>query len=159
VEFTYANGAKMFSQCRQIDHCWTSVSEFAHGTRGTADISGATLRDQRGNVIWQFAQNGGNGHFQEQVDLIAALRRGETPNEGEFGAMSTMTAILGRMATYSGQSITMKDALSSTLIESPMDKFHSFDDIPPVVPDADGHYPVPVPGVTEVLRLPPPAQA
>ena len=45
VEFTFADGSKMFSQCRHIPNCWNSVSEHAHGTKGTADISGATILD------------------------------------------------------------------------------------------------------------------
>ncbi len=153
VEFTYPNGTKMLSECRQIDGCWNEVSEFAHGTRGVADISGATLRNPSGSEIWSFGPGGGNGHQQEQTDLMAKLRKGEVYNEGDFGAMSTMTAILGRMATYSGRMVTMADALQSTLVESPVDQITSFSDTPPVVPDKDGRYPVPIPGVTEVIRL------
>jgi predicted dehydrogenase len=154
VEFTYANGAKMLSQCRHTEGCWNSVSEFAHGTGGTADISGFTLFDRSGKETWKHSTPGVNGWQQEQTDLIAALRRGETPNEGDYGAMSTMTAILGRMATYSGRLITMSDAMQSVLVEAPVDSLTSMKDAPPVVPDADGRYPIPVPGVTEVLRLP-----
>ncbi|HEY6563636.1 MAG TPA: gfo/Idh/MocA family oxidoreductase, partial [Pirellulaceae bacterium] len=159
VEFTYANGAKMLSQCRHIEGCWNSVSEFAHGTKGSADISGATLFDSHGKETWKFGSSGGNGHQQEQTDLIAALRRGEIPNEGEYGAMSTMTAILGRMATYSGRLITMSDAMQSILVEAPVDQFASMDDKPPVEPDEAGRYPIPIPGETEVLRLPEAAKA
>jgi predicted dehydrogenase len=159
VEFTYANGAKMFSQCRHIDGCWNSVSEFAHGTKGSADISGARILSPTGSPIWSFKGNGGNGHQQEQTDMIASLRRGEIYNEGDNGAMSTMTAVLGRMATYSGQLITMSDALQSTLVESPVDTFHGFEDTPPVVPDKQGAYPIPVPGKTVVMILPSPPEA
>ena len=57
-----------------------------------------------------------------------------------------MTAILGRMATYSGQLLTWDQAMASDLNLVP--DLNSFNDLAPVVPDSDGHYPVPVPGVT-----------
>jgi hypothetical protein len=63
-----------------------------------------------------------------------------------------MTAILGRMATYSGKLITWDEALASTLDLSPAE--YSWSAAPPVLPDADGYYPVPVPGKTDVLNAP-----
>jgi hypothetical protein len=63
-----------------------------------------------------------------------------------------MTAILGRMATYSGKKITWDEAIASTLDLSPAE--YSFSATPPVVPNADGSYPVPVPGKTDVLHAP-----
>jgi hypothetical protein len=61
-----------------------------------------------------------------------------------------MTAILGRMATYSGKKIKWDEALNSTLDLSP--KKYDFAADPPVMPDKDGYYPVPMPGKTEVLK-------
>jgi hypothetical protein len=82
--------------------------------------------------------------------MFAALRRGEVYNEGQYGAESTMTAILGRMATYSGKKISWEDAINSEHDLSPSE--YSWDADPPVMPDADGYYPVPVPGKTDVLK-------
>jgi hypothetical protein len=62
-----------------------------------------------------------------------------------------MTAILGRLATYSGQEIKWTDALNSELCISPVEKYHTFQDTPPILPDADMLYPIPTPGVTKVL--------
>ncbi|MEM7315437.1 MAG: Gfo/Idh/MocA family oxidoreductase, partial [Planctomycetota bacterium] len=151
VEYTYADGTKMFSQCRHIGNCWNSVSEFAHGTKGTANIGGATIKDAAGENLWQYGKGGGGGHQQEHHDLFADLRKGIIPNEGEYGAMSTMTSILGRMATYSGKNISMKDALERGLTISPIDQFTSFDDTPPVLPNDDMTYPVPVPGKYKIF--------
>ena len=92
-----------------------------------------------------------DGHQQEHHDLFASLRRGEIPNEGEYGAMSSMMSVLGRMATYSGREIGWEEALNSNLSISPVEKFHSFDDTPPILPNADMTYPIPTPGVTKVL--------
>jgi predicted dehydrogenase len=155
-EFTYANGTKMFSQCRQIRGCWNNVSEYAHGSRGYADISGAKIYHPSGELVWR-SPGGGGGHQQEHCDLFAALRRGEIYNEGEFAAHSTMTAILGRLATYSGQVVHWDEALRSPLALADFDNLKSFQDAPPVQPKADGFYvteeayEIAVPGRTKVL--------
>ncbi len=111
VEFTYADGSKLFSQCRHIPRTWSSVSEHAHGTQGSCNISDATLYDLQGNATWKCPNgNGVNGWQQEHLDLFANLRKGERPNEGDYGALSSMTSIFGRMATYSGQMLKWDDA-------------------------------------------------
>lgn len=94
---------------------------------------------------------GADGHQQEHHDLFADLRAGKLPNEGEWGAKSSMTAILGRMATYSGKQIKWDDALASELVISPVDKIVAFGSDSPVKPNADGIYDLPVPGKTKVL--------
>ena len=151
IEFTYGDGSTMLSQCRHIPRTWNSVSEHAHGTEGSCDISGATIFNAKGDVDWRFGRGGRNGHQQEHHDLFAVIRKGERPNEGEYGALSSMTAIFGRMATYSGQRIKWDDALNSERVISPVDEFSSFNDVPPVTPDANGVYPVPMPGTTNVI--------
>ncbi len=150
VEFTYEDGTKLYSQCRHIPNTWRNVSEHAHGTKGFADISGGRIYDTKGKLIWRTKGSRG-GHQQEHHDLFAALAAGEIPNEGEYGAKSTMTAIMGRMCTYSGQKITWDEAINSELLLADTDSLTSFDSKAPVQPDADGRYPVPVPGVTEAL--------
>ena len=151
VEFTYQDGTKLFSQCRHIPNCWNSQTEYAHGTKGYCDISDATIRGPNGKETWAFGKGGGGGHQQEHHDLFADLRAGRLPNEAEYGAMSTMTSVLGRLATYSGKQVSMTDALRSDCVVSPVEKFTSFSDTPPVVPDENGRYPIAVPGETEVL--------
>lgn len=147
IEFTYADGSKMLSQCRHIPNTWSPVSEYAHGSLGNADISGGKIFDLKGKMIWN-TKAGRDGHQQEHHDLFADLRKGERPNEGEWGAKSTMTAIFGRMATYSGQEIEWEDAINSKHLLCDVDKLVNFDSPAPVLPDANGFYPVPVPGVT-----------
>ncbi|MGE0756944.1 MAG: Gfo/Idh/MocA family protein [Pirellulaceae bacterium] len=156
IEFTYKNGATMLSQCRHIPNCWNSVSEHVHGTTGYADISGSKIYDLSGKMLHNFAKLGAdgngrsNGHQYEHVDLFRDLRAGKTPNEGEYGALSTMTAIFGRMCTYSGAQLTWEEALNSNVVVSPVEKLASFNDKPFLTPDPDGWYPQPVPGVTKV---------
>jgi hypothetical protein len=85
----------------------------------------------------------------EHDDLFAAIRANKKYNEATYAANSTMMAILGRMCTYSGKEITWDDALNSKL--SVMPKEYSFTATPPTVPDAEGNYPIPVPGKTRVV--------
>jgi hypothetical protein len=102
-------------------------------------------------VLYQFDRNKDNEPYQqEHVELFAAIAKGEFKfADAENGAKSTMTSILGRMATYSGQIITWDKALNSGLDIHP--KVYAWDAMPPVVPNADGYYPIPVPGVTKYV--------
>lgn len=149
VEFTMPGGARMFSVCRHQDGCWNSVSEHAHGTKGTADVSAGQLYGPDGNLLWKYEGSNPQGHQQEQTDLVANLRKGVIQNEADYGASSTMTAILGRMATYSGRELSWADALASDL--SLADDLDSWDLAAPVQPDEEGRYPAPTPGVTRVV--------
>ncbi|MEL7123995.1 MAG: dehydrogenase, partial [Bacteroidota bacterium] len=89
--------------------------------------------------------------YQVELDeLMAAVAKGEYKlDDTENGAKSTMTSILGRMATYSGQVIEWEDAINSQIDLSP--KKYAWDAPPPVLPDKDGRYPIPVPGKTKVV--------
>jgi predicted dehydrogenase len=151
VEFTYGDGTVMLSQCRHQPDTWQAVSEFVHGTKGHADVSGSKIYDAENKIIHNFADRGGDGHQQEHHDVIAELRAGRIAQEGEWGAKSTMTAIFGRMATYSGQMLKWDDCLNSQIVLSPVEKYTSFDDVPPTKPDADGWYALPTPGKTKVV--------
>jgi predicted dehydrogenase len=145
VEFTYADGSKMFSQCRHIGGCWNSVSEHAHGSSGRADISGGILYDGKGKEIFRSALER-DGWQQEHRDMYADYRNGVVPNEGDYGALSTMTAIFGRMATYSGAEIAWDKAIALDDQLADVDALSSFDDPAPVQPDENGNYPIPKPG-------------
>jgi myo-inositol 2-dehydrogenase / D-chiro-inositol 1-dehydrogenase len=155
LEYTYPNGTKMFSQCRHIRGCWNRVSEHAHGTQGHADISNAKIYGRDGEMIFR-SNAGGDGHQREQDDLFQALRRGDIYNEAESAAASTMTAIMGRMATYSGQTVTWDQAIGSELSLAHMDTLQSLDDPAPLQPlpqaaITEESYPIAQPGKTNVL--------
>ncbi len=141
-EYTFADGTKMFSQGRHLAGAWNNVSEFAHGSKGTSDPSGMIA----GANPWKFTGKPLNGHQQEQHDLIEALMRGEIYNEGEYGAKSTFTAILGREACYSGKVVKWDDLLAKGRELAPGIDSYTLDTEPPTMPDANGAYPHPVPG-------------
>ena len=145
VEFTYASGLKMISQCRHMPGTKSSVSEHAHGTRGTADIGRARIESE-GGWKWRFRGDEANPYQVEHNDLFTAIRAGTPYNEAEHGAKSTMTSVLGRMATYSGQIVRWDEAIASSQDLSPAN--YDFNAPPPVLPDENGRYTIPTPGIT-----------
>ncbi len=152
VEFEYADGTILSSQCRHIKGCMNRVSEAIQGTKGRATTQGGTIiTDLKGKTIWKHrGKNDPNPYQQEHDELFAAIAAGEYKfADAENGAKSTMTSLLGRMATYSGQEITWDDAMKSDL--SLMPATFAWDANPPIMPDQDGFYPVAIPGVTKVL--------
>jgi predicted dehydrogenase len=144
-EYTYAGGVRVFSQCRQVRDCWNNVSEHIHCSEGHADISGGKIYDRHGQRIWQTKTPRG-GSQQQQYDFIAALRHGMRPNETEYAAQSTLTAIMGRMAAYTGHPVSWQEAFESQQSLADVDHLVSLDDSAPVLPDRDGKYPLPMPG-------------
>ncbi len=144
VEYTYPDGTTMLSMCRHQPGTWDLVTEYAHGTKGWSHVAGSRLFDHAGETLWRFRGPTPAGYQKEHDDLFASIRNGTPYNEAEFGATSTMTSILGRMATYSGQEITWDEAMASEVDLSP--KHYAFDAEPPVLPNENGAYPVAVPG-------------
>ena len=147
VEFEYADGTRMLSQCRQIPGCWPTVSEHVQGTKGSADLLSTGFIIKGANP-WRYPKKKtqADAYQQEHDDLFAAIRNDQPYNEAELGANATMTAILGRMCTYSGQQIAWEDAFNSKIELLP--KTFSWEAEPPVLPDANGFYPVAMPGRT-----------
>jgi myo-inositol 2-dehydrogenase/D-chiro-inositol 1-dehydrogenase len=148
VEFEYADGSRLSSQCRHIPGCWDNVSEHVRGTTGLCDVGSYKIE---GSQPWRFKDPGSRDPYQqEHDDFFAAIRKDAPYNEtAAYGAYSTMTAILGRMATYSGKEVSWDDAINSQLDTMP--KALGWDADPPTKPDATGHYPIPVPGQTIAL--------
>ena len=147
VEYTYDDGVKLFSFCRHMPECWDSFSEHAHGTKGHVSIDGHGTSELfvTGHEPQRWPRLH-DGHQIEHDHLFAALLAGEPYNEGDYGASSTMTAILGRMATYSGKIVRWDEALASDLDLQPTS--YAWDATPPVLPGEDGIYPCAAPGVT-----------
>jgi len=141
VEFEYADGTRMFSYCRHIPGCWDSVTEHVIGTNGTSDISASVIRPKSGDA-WKYRGKRGNPYQIEHDDLFASIREGKPLNEGEMGALSSMTAILGRLATYSGKLLKFEEALASNINLAPAE--YDWNASPPVPHVA-------VPGQTQVI--------
>ncbi len=142
VEFMYEDGSRMYSFCRHIPNCWDSVSEACQGSKGSADISGARI-NVNGESPWRYRGERNAPYRQEHFDLLTSIKAGTPYNEAENGAYSSMTAIMGRMATYSGKALSWQDVLNSEIRLGP-DPGFTFDTTPPTPTVA-------VPGITEVV--------
>lgn len=144
VDFDYGDGVHVHSMCRQIDATAAHVGEHFVGTKGEADPQG-TIR-QRGAAAteWRFEApaEAVSPYVQEHADLIAGIRSGKLPNEGRRVAESTLTAILGREAAYTGREITWEEILNAPLDLVP--KSPAFGPLPIA--------PVAIPGVTALDR-------
>jgi predicted dehydrogenase len=143
VQYEYANGIRVSSECRQIPGCWNSVSEHVHGTKGTANVGSYTIT---GESPWKYRGGGKDPYQQEHDDLFDAIRHDKPFNEAEYGALSSMTAILGRMCTYSGKEISWEEAMNSQIDLMPSE--FTWDAKPKVLPDENGIYPFAIPGKT-----------
>lgn len=151
VEFTYADGSILNSQCRHIPGTMSKVDEMLVGTKGIIRCDQASIKDAKGKVLFQFDKKKENNPYQTEHDeLFAAIAKGEYKfADAENGAKSTLTSIIGRMATYSGQVIDWDKALNSGLDIMP--KKFDWDAAPPVVPNEEGYYPIAIPGVTKYV--------
>ena len=146
-EFEYEDGAVCFSYCRQQPGCWNSVSEHVVGTKGRSEVSGQKIF---GENQWRYKAEGAKDPYQQEHDaLFDAIRNNKEFNEAFYGANSTMMAVLGRMAAYSGKEITWEAALNSKIELMP--KNLAWDAEAPVKPGADGFYARAIPGKTVVL--------
>jgi predicted dehydrogenase len=149
VEYTYADGSILNSQCRHIPGTMSRVDEMLVGTKGTIRCDEATIKDSKGKLLFGYDKKGENNPYQTEHDeLFAAIAKGEYKfADAENGAKSTMTSILGRMATYSGQLIDWDKAINSGIDIMP--KQYDWNALPPVLPNDDGFYPVAIPGTTK----------
>ncbi len=154
LDMVYADGTVISSQCRQFQGTWNRVDEAFVGTKGRIDSfdnKRTVLQDYAGGVIYHHNDKEDKNPYQVEHDrLFEAIAKGEYKYaDAENGAKSTMTSIMGRMATYSGKMITWDEAINSDINLFP-DRL-AWDAMPKIVPGPDGHYPVAVPGKTQVI--------
>jgi predicted dehydrogenase len=159
VEYAFADGTRMLAQGRHMEGCWDFWGSVIHGARGAA-VLGEGIPDpliykghQRAeaNIIWRYKGDKGDPYQVEHDRLFEAIRRNQPYNETKRCADATLAGILGRMAAESGQEITWQQALASDLVLAEGLENFTLDTAPPVVPDAQGRYPLATPGRTKVL--------
>jgi len=147
VEFEYADGSRIMSQCRHIPDCMNLVSEAFHGTSGSAPSPGEIYNSAGETILKHDSSDDPNPYQQEHDELFAAINAGEYKYaDAENGAIATMSAILGRMATYSGKVVTWEEAINSELDLMP--ETYAWDANPPVLPNPEGRYEIPTPGMS-----------
>jgi len=150
VEFTYPSGAVISSQCRHQPGTKFNVSEAFQGTKGNVFTSGnknSKITDNNGKDVFRYKSEGDESPYQiEHNKLFQSIRSGGVINNAEYAAKSTLSAIMGRMATYTGKEITWEQALNAKQVLVPDNL--NWNSIPPVLPDSNGRYSIPKPGIT-----------
>ncbi|GAA5495011.1 inositol 2-dehydrogenase/D-chiro-inositol 3-dehydrogenase [Rubritalea halochordaticola] len=147
VEFTYGTGAIMNSQCRHTRGAMNHVTEYVAGTKGTAGPG--IIRDHKGKVLWRYKGRPANPYQVEHNELYRHIREDKPLNNAYYGAKSTMTGIMGRMATYCGKELKWDEALNSEISIIP--KEFTWESDPGPKPGPDGIYPCAIPGKTKVI--------
>lgn len=144
VIYEYADGRRCFHTCRQIANTPFDNTDFITGSQGTCFINGWApthmIKDHSGQVQWAYEGSRTNMYQIEHDELFAAIRAGRPINDGDWMLRSTMMAILGRMAAYTGQTVTWEQAMASTEDLSPAQ--YAFGDAP--------ESSVAIPGVTSL---------
>ncbi len=146
VVYECADAVRVFSCCRRQAGCYNDVSDHVLGSKGRANLMKGRIE---GETNWRYKGPKGNKYVAEHEALFHAIRAGKPVNHGLFMARSTMLAILGRMVTYTGKAITWEQAINSKEDLSP--KKYNWDATPPIMPNADGTYPIATPGVTKFV--------
>ncbi len=158
VEYTFADGTKLFLRGRTIAGCAHRFASYAHGTKGSAVISTAghipaKSRTYKGynptkdNLTWAYPQPEPNPYQVEWNDLIDAIRNDKPYNEVKRGVKASLVTAMGRMASHTGQIITYEDMLNCEHEFAPNVDALTLTSDSPLKADADGKYPVPLPGI------------
>lgn len=135
--YEWKGGVKAFASCRQMAGCAQDVSDHIFGTKGTCHVFEHRCT---GESPWEY-EGESNNMYQEELDhLLRAIRSGVPVNDGDHLAKSTLMAIMGRMAAYTGQTVTWEQALNSKERLGPVD--YIWGDLPVE--------PVAMPGVTRL---------
>ena len=134
VAYEYADGRRMHLHCRQMPYCYNDNNDFITGATGTCVVNGWTDAPEfKGSSNWTYTGEQANMYQVEHNELQAAIR-GDTPtiNDGDFMAQSTLMAILGREAAYTGQRISFEEMLNSTTRLGPTEYAFGELAIPPI---------------------------
>ena len=158
IEYTFADGTKMFMAGRTMPGCHQEFATFVHGTKGSAVVSQAghhpskarmykSHRMVKEDLIWECAKPEADPYQLEWEDLMTAIRTDKPYNEGERGAKSSLVTAMGRMACHTGQVVTYEDMLNCEHEFAPNADKLTLDGPSPLMADANGKYPVPNPGI------------
>lgn len=163
VEYTFADGAKFFFYGRTMPGVHDQFASYAHGAKGLAVISSeghwpskariySGQKMSNANITWRATKEMEgptmDPYVLEWEDLVAAIRNNTPYNEVERGVKASLVTSMGRMAAHTGQIITYDQILNSDHEFAPgLDKI-TLESPAPLQANADGKYPVPMPGIT-----------
>ena len=147
VVYEFANGVRIYAFCRTTTDCYDETSSIILGSKGRADITACRIT---GEKPWRWT--GRCDPYQREHDILfAAIRAGKPVNNGEYMVPSTLMGIMGQLSCYTGKEVTMEKVRTSDFYYPPKAEDCHDDMEPPVKADANGSYPVPVPGRTQMI--------
>jgi hypothetical protein len=156
IEYTFADGTKALVDSRSMQNCHNDFATFVHGTKCAAQFSGnihaptvQIYKDQRtdkSNITWQPEREKMSPYQVEWDELLTAIRKDQPYNEARRAAYTNLTSIMGRAAIHTGQIITWDEMLASDFKFCSNVADFTYDSPAPVQADAEGRYPVPIPG-------------
>ncbi|MFO0928548.1 MAG: Gfo/Idh/MocA family oxidoreductase [Gemmataceae bacterium] len=148
VVYHYASGVRLYAFCRTQFHCYQEDSSIILGARGIAYPKAGRID---GPNRWRYKGERVSPYLREHQEFFRSIRAGKPLNCGDYMARSTLVAIMGQLSCYSGQEVTWEQASRSDFCFAPRPEECRWDMTPPVKPDANGVYPVAVPGVTKTV--------
>ncbi len=160
IEYTFEDGTKLFVDGRTVPGCKQEFASYAHGSKGMAVISSAGHipskariysgnNMDKANLVWAYPQPELDPYQLEWNDIIAAIRNDTPYNEVERGVMASAVTSMGRMAAHTGQVITIQQLLNCPHEFAPnLDKLE-MSSPSPLIANADGKYPIPMPGLVK----------
>ena len=121
VDYEYPGNRLVSFECRQIPGAANENSNVVYGSKGTCFIgamsSGSRIIDREGKQTWEMAGSIADAYKQEHKDLIDSIRAGQPIVELRQMADSSMVAVLGRMAAYTGQRVTWDFATKESKLD------------------------------------------
>ena len=158
IEYTFADGGKLFAFSRHMANCWQTYSDYAHGSKGSAMLMAALgqprpkiYKSQRmveEDVVWQYTENEPSPYHVEWQVLLDAIRQDKRHNEARRAAEADLVAIMGRTAAHTGKMITWDEQMKSDFQYVKDIDHMTFDTEAPIHADAEGYYWPPQPGLT-----------
>ncbi len=155
IEYTFPDGTKALVNSRNQSQCHDEFATFVHGTKCAAQFSGNVHaptvqihKDQRiakDSIVWRPENEKLSPYQAEWDELLTAIRKNQPYNEVERAAYTNLTSIMGRAAIHMGRVITWEEMLASDFKFCPSVDFTK-DSPSPLQANAEGRYPVPVPG-------------
>jgi predicted dehydrogenase len=159
VEYTFADGAKLMLEGRNITGCHQEFASYAHGSKGFAVISSNShspartriykgQRINRNELAWAYPQPEPNPYEVEWEDLVHAIRKDKIYNEVRRGAEASLITAMGRMAAHTGQVVTFDEMLTCKCEFAPdVDKLTLTSASPLQLDPKTKTYPIPQPGI------------
>ncbi|NQU23081.1 MAG: Gfo/Idh/MocA family oxidoreductase [Candidatus Nealsonbacteria bacterium] len=159
VEYTFADGTKLYAFSRHINGCWNTYADYAHGSKGSAVIMSNLSQPKpriyksqnmvADDMTWEYGQSDPNPYNVEWQELLDAIRQDKPHNEAKRAGEAEVAALMGRMATHTGQVVTWDQALNSQhQFVQDIDAM-TLDTPAPIHEGPDGLYMPPQPGITK----------